>query len=64
MLENKWVKLILVIAACIVAWKLLELLLSLIARGAVVLMSAGFLLIPVAIGIGIGYLLFFKKKYK
>ena len=62
MLKNKWVKVLLVIVVCIGAWKLLELLFSLIARGTVVLMSAGFLLIPIAIGIGIGYLLFLKKK--
>ena len=62
MLENKWVKFILLIAVCIGIWKLLELLLSLFARGTIVLMSVGFLLIPLAIGIAIGYFLFLKKK--
>ena len=62
MFKSKWAKFLLIILVCIGAWKLLELLFSLIARGTVVLMSAGFLLIPIAIGIGIGYLLFMRKK--
>ena len=59
MFENKWVKLILTVIGCIIAWKIISYVISLI-TGAV--FSFVSWLIPIAVAIGIGYLLFFRKK--
>ena len=59
MFENKWVKLILTVIGCVIAWKIITYVINRI-TGAV--FSLIYWLVPIAVAAGIAYLLFFRKR--
>ena len=62
MLQNKWVKFVLFLVIVLITWEILEFLYSKIAGGTFAPFSLGNLLIPLVVGIVMGYFTCLRKK--